>query len=196
MRFPRTAVKLAKAFKEEIVGEVVPITQPLTADDKRRLIQSAHDDLVGARLIDEQEALTDAEALAWYDEVLPQVTDIKVIAGAMEAELTIRRGKLVEQEGELRGGDQKSAEAKNQTYAVSKFDSAQMKKRSEDRLIATEEQAVRSYVKNSIKQNKPPSRRAMLRVAHLREAVHVPAVKQKKVEKKRVAPQVVATLKK
>ena len=145
------------------MGELVPIRTPLTADDKRWLIQSAHADLVGARAIDEQETLGDAEAVVWYDEVLPQVTNIKVIAGALEAELTIRRGRPVEQ----RGGDRTSEQGREQTYAVSKFANNETKKRSEDRLIATHESAVRTYVKNCISQDKAPSRRAMLRVAHL-----------------------------
>jgi hypothetical protein len=103
----------------------------------------------------------------WYDEVLPQVTDIKIIAGALEAELSIRRGNLIGQEGELRGSEPGTNNREVQSYSLSNFTNVQKKKRSEDRLIAAQAPAVRTYVKNSIKQNKVPTRRGVLATAYM-----------------------------
>jgi len=150
------------------MGELVAIKPPLSADDKRRLIQSAHDDLVGPHLIDERETLADADALAWYDAVLPQATDIKLIAGALEIELSIRRGKLVEQEGELRGGDAGNQyEQKSKSDPVSHFSSAERARRKKDRLLASQETVVRTYTANAIKQGKTPTKRGALCTAYM-----------------------------
>jgi hypothetical protein len=176
------------------MGEVVPITQPLTADDKRRLIQAAHDQLVSAKEIDERETLADSDAFAWYDEVLPHVVDIEMIARALYLELSIRQGELIGEEGEQRGGDVKSLDAKNQSVAVPHFDNAEKISRKENRLLASEKSAVRAYARNAIQQGKAPTRRGALRVAHLSKGSRSPVTKQKQVKKKHSTPHAVSGL--
>lgn len=82
------------------------IPTPFTATDKARLITDALDSLRGADAIDERETLDAETWVAWYDATLPQVRDIKILAGAMDIELAKRRGAQVVAEGERRGGDQ------------------------------------------------------------------------------------------
>jgi hypothetical protein len=75
------------------------------ATQKAGLIRGALQALRGADALDEREELDAGSFLPWYDSTLPNVRDIKVLAGAMEIELGRRRGERLAQEGEQRGGD-------------------------------------------------------------------------------------------
>ena len=148
------------------MGEIVAISASLAADDKRRLIKAAQDELVAAHLIDLRDMLTDADALVWYDEFLPQARDTKLIAGVLEIELSIRRGERLEQDGE-QPGDDATQQGRRQAN------------RSKDRLLADQKSAVRTYAANSLKQDRTPTKQGALRIAHLARA---------RAEKKRAAP--------
>src|SRR5215475_12251258 len=134
-----------------------------TAADKARLIEEALDTLRGANAIDERETLTSEELLTWYDATCPQVVEIKVLAAAMERELEVRRGEAVVQEGERRGGDQKSQEIK-----LSQRESlihAEHVKRSQNRQLGRAAPEVRAWIAREATAGRVPTRRGALTVA-------------------------------
>jgi len=131
-------------------------------DQKRLLIETALSKLQDAQDLDERHSLKDW--IAWYDATIPLVTEIKVIAGAMEVELAKRRGMRLITEGEQRGGDHKSASHK---IKVSPGDTlishAEKLARSRDRALAGHPAAVDAYVQTEAKAGRVPTRKGALR---------------------------------
>jgi len=134
-----------------------------TAADKARLIEEALDTLRGANAIDERDTLTAETWVAWYDATIPTVTELKVLVAAMERELEVRRGQAVLQEGERRGGDQKSEEIK-----VSQRETlihAERVTRSQDRQLGRAAPQVRAWIAREATAGRVPTRRGALTVA-------------------------------
>ena len=72
----------------------VPESDP-AAYRKAALIQTALQTLRAAHRIDERDDLNAASFVEWYDRTIPDVRDIKMLAGAMEIELAKRRGERI-----------------------------------------------------------------------------------------------------
>jgi hypothetical protein len=140
-----------------------PNPAPFTAADKARLIGEALATLRGAHAIDERETLDPGAWVAWYDATLPNVRDIKTLAHAMDIELSLRRGQRVAEEGERRGGDQRS----KLTPGVS-LKPSEWKRRSEDHTLHKARPLVENYRQQEIEAGRTPTRKAALRVARPR----------------------------
>ena len=112
---------------------------------KAHLIQDALRTLQAAHHLDERDDLDAASFLEWYDRTIPDVRDIKILAGAMEIELARRRGEQIIQEGELRGGETKLSPGD------SLLSNATMVQRSKDRALAAAPEAVQAFVQRKVK---------------------------------------------
>jgi hypothetical protein len=135
----------------------------VNADEKATLISQALDTLRAANALDERDDLDRANWLAWYDATIPQVTDIKILAGAMEIELHRRRGEQILAEEERRGGDRKSDQIK-----VSHRDTlvnATKVQRRKDRAIAKAPARVKTYLDQEVAASRVPSMRGAMRAA-------------------------------
>jgi|SRR5215467_11221009 len=144
---------------------MTPKPEPTTrAADKQRLIRDALDMLRAAHAIDERDTLTAETWLAWYEATIPTVTEIKVLAAAMERELEVRRGEAVVQEGERRGGDQKSQEIKV-TQCVTSIPDAEKMERSRNRQLGRAAPQVRAWIAREATAGRVPTRRGALTVA-------------------------------
>jgi hypothetical protein len=127
-------------------------------DAKRNLIETALGKLQEAREIDETESLEVDKWIAWYDATIPLCTDIKIIAGAMEVELSKRRGMRLEAEPEQRGGDRHF----KLTPGVSLSKSEWMA-RSRDRTLGRDPAAVDEYIKTEVHARRVPTRKGARR---------------------------------
>jgi hypothetical protein len=156
------------------MGEVVNLKPEPSAADKADLIKAGRDQLVAAQSIDERDSLSDQEARAWYDAVIPNVTDIKVIAGALEIELAKRRGQAVLAEGERPGQPPKDAEIKVPHRDT--LINAERQQRKYARTIARNVPLVDEYVKRAAERGKVPSvRGALIAVGRARPKGHARA---------------------
>ena len=156
-------------------------TQPVnegTAYRKAQLLQDALQTLQAAHGLDERDDLDAANFLEWYDRTIPDVRDIKILAGAMEIEMARRRGERVALEGERRGGDTKV------TQCVTLLSEASRKQRSRDRLVAEHPDVVQTYVQREVKAGRIPTVRHAIGVASAARATAAP---------QRIAKQVAAT---
>lgn len=128
---------------------------------KAALIQEALQSLRTAQRIDERDELDAASFLEWYDRTIPDVRDIKILAGAMEIELARRRGERILQEGERRGGDQSKG-----SQCDPLLSEAVKMERKRDRILALEPVAVHAYVQREVRAGKVPTKRGARRAAH------------------------------
>jgi hypothetical protein len=147
-----------------------------SAFEKANLIHNALETLRAAQRLDERDDLTAAIWMAWYDATIPDVRDIKILAGAMEIELARRRGERIEDEGERRGGDTKV------TQRVTLMSDADKMQRSRDRAIANEPEAVKMFVAREAKAGRVPSMRGAIKAATVARATHAPARLAKQIE--------------
>ncbi len=95
----------------------------------------------------------------WYDATIPLVTDIKIIAVAMEVELSKRHGMQLESEPDQRGGDQKS---ERHGIKVSMTETliphAERIRRSKDRALGQYPAVVDEYIKTEAQPGLPTRR--------------------------------------
>jgi hypothetical protein len=126
-----------------------------THDAKRNRIETALGKLLEAREIDERESLLEIEKwIAWYDATIPLVTDIRIIAGAMEVELSKRRGMRMEAEPQQPG----RPVTPGVTLSIS-----ERKVRSRDRALGRNPAAVDEYVKTEAHARRVPTRKGAAR---------------------------------
>jgi hypothetical protein len=147
-----------------------------TAYQKAHLIQAALQTLQAAHQIDERDDLDAASFLDWYDRTIPDVHDIKILAGAMEIELARRRGEQIIQEGELRGRPEKVEQC---STLMSK---SEKDRRHEERTLAAAPDAVHAFVQREVKAGKVPSMRGAVGVARAAHATAAPQRVTKLVE--------------
>jgi len=133
------------------------------ADEKATLVASALNALKAANALDERDDLDAASWVAWYDATIPQVRDIKILAGAMEIELHRRRGEQILAEDEGRGGDQKSEQIK--VHHRGTLIQAERHRRHRARSIAKHPKRVRAYVEQEAAAGRVPSVRGAMRAA-------------------------------
>ena len=119
-------------------NEAAPVIG-IGAYQKEQLIREAHEKLKAANRIDERDDLDGASFVEWYDRTIPEVKDIKILAGAMEIEMMRRRGEQVIAEGERRGdheGNQYESGnvSKSLTFPLPLFERFQ---RFQDRTVAS-----------------------------------------------------------
>jgi hypothetical protein len=133
------------------------------ATQKARLITETLDVLRAAHAIDERDSLTVDEWVSWYDATIPTVTEIKVLAAAMERELEVRRGEAVVQEGERRGGDHPCVESKV-THCVT-MPLTERVERSRNRQLGRAAPQVRAWIAREASAGRAPTRRGALTVA-------------------------------
>jgi hypothetical protein len=131
------------------------------AYQKARLIHETIETLRAAHRIDERDDLDEASFRDWYDRTIPEVREIKILAGAMEVELARRRGERIIAEGERRGRPEKVV---HPTTFLSQSGKDQ---RSRDRRIASQPAAVKAYVQGQAKAGRVPSVGGAVRAAHL-----------------------------
>jgi hypothetical protein len=127
------------------------------ATQKARLITETLNLLRAAHAIDERDSLTVDEWVSWYDATIPTVTEIKVLAAAMERELEVRRGEAVVQNDERRGGDPES----NVTQCVTRT----RMERSRNRQLGRAAPQVRAWIAREASAGRAPTRRGALTVA-------------------------------
>jgi hypothetical protein len=139
---------------------LAPVSVPPAAYQKAALIQQALHTLQTAQQIDERDDLDAASFLDWYNRTIPDVQDIKILAGAMEIELSRRRGEQILQEGERRGGDTKL------TPSVSLLPAEHMQ-RSRDRAVAAQPKVVDAYVQREVKAGRAPTVKGAVRMARI-----------------------------
>lgn len=148
------------------------------AFQKADLIQQALQTLREARGLDERDDLTAATWVAWYEATIPDVTDLKLLAGAMEVELVLRRGQRIIAEGERRGGDQQTAWSPSQKSKLPELGSllspAEEKKRHKARRLAREAPTVRAYVERKVKAGQVPTVNGALGAAKTARATRRP----------------------
>jgi hypothetical protein len=128
-------------------------------DQKRILIETALSKLQDARDLDERHSLQVEKWTAWYDATIPLVTDIKVIAGAMEVELAKRRGMRLEAEPETRG----RPSSQEIVSSVDTISNAARLVRKRDRALGRQPAAVDAYVQSEAKAGRVPTRHGALR---------------------------------
>lgn len=141
------------------MGTVTPMPLPSPSSDKQRLIAEALETLRAAHALDERDDLNPATWVAWYDATIPQVRDIKILAGAMEVEMHRRRGEEILKEEERRGGDQTKV-----THCVT-LPRAAVAQRSRDRAVAAHAERVTAYVQHQATAGQVPSLRGAVRAA-------------------------------
>jgi hypothetical protein len=168
----------------------VPIRAPLSKDDKTALLRAAYQSLRESNAIDERESEPDPDSLhQWYDDTIPLVTDIKQLAGHMDIELSRRRGELIAQEGERRGGNQSKVSQRETLTGAEKH------QRDRDRVIAAEPEAVMAYQQEELAAQRVPSKRGAVRAARTARAAKPKVTKAKaKVAKVKTKAEVVAAL--
>jgi hypothetical protein len=145
-----------------------PIEQTTGAERKAALVTEALRILRAAHAIDERTTVTAADLIDWYNRVCPHVTDIKILAAAMEIELAQRRGATIEAEGERRGGNRSKV-----TDSVT-LSNVEKKNRSEDRMLYEESATVNGYVKDTVAAGKKPSVNGAVAVAQQSRAAKKP----------------------
>jgi hypothetical protein len=128
------------------VGAPEFAAEPDAAIEKARLISEALDTLRTAQQLDERESLDRASWVVWYDATIPQVRDLRILAGAMEIELHRRRG---ERSTPL-------------TQCVSK--NAAEQQLSRDRTLAALPDRVTKYIQHEAAAGHVPSLRGAIRV--------------------------------
>jgi len=130
------------------VIEFRPADQPNGSIEKAQLITEALRALRAAQQLNERDSLDLASWVAWYDATIPQVRDIKILAGAMEIELHRRRGEQILAEEERRGGDQKSDQIKVHHHGT--LIQAERHRRHRARVIAAQPARVAAYVQHQV----------------------------------------------
>lgn len=138
---------------------------------KAILIHDALETLRAAQRLDERDDLDTASFLDWYDRTLPDVRDIKMLAGAMEIELARRRGERIEAEGERRGRPEKLSE-RDSLLSV-----AVQNQRKRARAIATEPEAVAAFVHREVTAGRVPTVTGAVKAATAAKATHAPGRK-------------------
>jgi hypothetical protein len=136
----------------------------VTHEQKRILIEESLEKLQDAHTLDERQTLTVEKWTAWYDATIPLVTDIKIIAGAMEVEMAKRRGMQLETEAERRGGDQQSKVVPGSTL----LSQAVKDQRRKDRVLGRQPAAVDAYIQSEAKAGRIPTRKGARR--HIQRA--------------------------
>jgi hypothetical protein len=137
-------------------------------DAKRNLIETALSKLQDARDIDERDSLKVENWIDWYDRTIPLVTEIKIIAGAMEVELSKRRGMRLETQPEQLF----QRVTPGVTLSVS-----ERKARSKDRALGRNPAAVDDYIKTEAHARRVPTRKGALR--HVKGLAGRPASRPK-----------------
>jgi hypothetical protein len=153
--------------------ETTALENNTVAYEKARLIHEAHQSLLAAHGIDERVDLNEASFIEWYDRTIPEVRDIKILAGAMEVELARRRGERIKSEGERRGGSRQTDQP------VSLLSVAVQKQRSRALAIASQPEAVTAYVQGETKAKRVPSVRGAAEAANLAKPRLMPRHKVK-----------------
>jgi len=156
---------------DEMMAEIQPDRES-GAYQKAILIQGALQTLRDAQRIDERDDLNAASFLEWYDRTLPDVRDIKILAGAMEIELGRRRGERIEAEGERRGGDQSKLSRCDSLLSV-----AVQNQRKRDRALATEPAAVDTFVQREVTAGRVPTVRGAVKAAMIAKISRAPGRK-------------------
>jgi hypothetical protein len=141
--------------------KVVPL---FTGAQKAQRIEEALELLRGAEVIDERDTVPVEELVAWYDRVLPTVTSIEQLVGAMKIELHRRRGAAVLREGERRGSAKGNQHSGKLTTEVS-LPPREWKTRSQDRLLAKAPAAVEDYLTATITAGGVPTVTGAVRAA-------------------------------
>ncbi len=130
--------------------------QPITAIEKARLITEALDALRTAQPLDERDSLDDFDStgwVAWYDATIPQVRDIKILAGAMEIEMLRRRGEARRKPGPKTG-------VELLTHRDSNSDQQQ---RSRARALDAQPERIATYIQHEAAAGRVPSVRGAVR---------------------------------
>lgn len=156
--------------------EIQPVREG-AAYHKAHLIQQALEKLRASNQVDERDDLTAASFLEWYDRTIPDVRDIKLLAGAMEIELARRRGEKILQEEERRGGNSKVSGADTLLSNATKV------QRSKERAIAAAPEAVTAFIAREKAAGRVPTVRAAAGVARTaRMNAQLPIRHQKQIE--------------
>jgi hypothetical protein len=121
--------------------------QPVAANEKARLIGEALDTLRVAHAMDERESLDRASWAAWYDTTIPDVRDLKILAGAMEIELHRRRGEV------------------GVTHRVTRDQEAERQQLARDRALAAQPDRVAAFIRHEAAAGRVPSVRGAVRAA-------------------------------
>ena len=131
------------------------------AYQKATLIQDALQTLRAADQIDERDDLNAERFLSGDDRTIPDVRDIKILAGAMEIELARRRGGRIEDERDV-------------TQRVTTLSGAVRVQRSRDRVLAEQPEAVDAFVQREVKAKRVPTVRGAVKAAHAARATAAP----------------------
>jgi hypothetical protein len=151
-----------------MMTETTPsIPTPFTAADKMRLMGEALDALRGANAIDERETVTldPAYWVPWYDSVVTTAVDIKILAGAMEIELAIRRGQWLNAGDERRGGDHGNQHLGGKVTQRVTLTGSERVARTRDGQLGAAATLVKGYIQEEMAAGRVPSKRGALRVA-------------------------------
>lgn len=157
------------------MNDVLPVGDS-SAYRKATLIREALETLRAARHIDERDDLNAASFVEWYDRTIPDVQDIKMLAGAMEIELARRRGEQILQEGERRG---RPTKVEQRSTFVSQSERDQRKAA---RALAAAPEAVQAFVQREVKAGKVPSMRGAVGVARTARATASPERRLRQVQ--------------
>jgi hypothetical protein len=143
------------------MGEVIQMSAPASAEDKRKLILAAQRELVEANEIDERETLSVEDAVAWYEALLPEVTNIEHIAGAMKIEMEMRQGEALPPRKPTPGHNQHTTKGAL-LCAHSRADSKATGQASARRTLAENRPLVEKYYKEEIARGKTPTKTGAL----------------------------------
>jgi hypothetical protein len=136
---------------------------------KAELILQALEMLRAANAIDERDDLDAASWVTWFDRTMPNVTDVKILAGAMEIEMMRRRGEQIIKEGERRGGNTKVSRPETLVSVAAK------NQRTRDRAVAAEPEAVKAFIERETQAGRVPSPFGAFKAASMAKAAQAPA---------------------
>ncbi len=129
----------------------------VAAFEKARLITAALGALRTAQQLDERDSLDRESWAAWYDATIPDVRDIKILAGAMEIELHRRRGEEPMEKPGPKPGEQ---------FVTHRVTNPAARKQSErDRALAAQPEKVAAFIQREAAAGRVPSVRGAVRAA-------------------------------
>lgn len=156
--------------KGEVMNETVPVVDG-SAYRKAALIREALETLRAAHHIDERDDLDAGSFLEWYDRTIPNVRDIKILAGAMEVELAKRRGLRILAEGDRR----KRPDAVTKVVTKSAPLSGPVRRqRFEERALGTHPHVVDAFVQQQANAGCAPTVHAAVRAAQAAQVTSTP----------------------
>jgi hypothetical protein len=132
------------------------------ADPQRALIAGALSELRHANEINERESEVEGWA-AWYDDVVGNVTSLEQLAGAMRVELARRHGELALAKGEQEGKNQPRSKELTSRPSEDFAPSLPRVRRYGARTIASHPNVVKKYIQETIRQDKVPGVRGVLK---------------------------------